>query len=74
MRNGIAIVRSHRKHGESLSGFLVVRVLALLSGAAQLTMQYASRRGPQAQSVESVFKSIGAFGALGGYRIKEYGR
>jgi len=74
MRNGIAIVRSHRKHGESIYGLLLVRMLALVFGATRLAMQYVSRRGPQAQSVESVFKSIGAFCALTGYRIKEYGR
>jgi GT2 family glycosyltransferase len=74
IRNGIAIMRSHRKHGESVTRFLLVRIAALVVGSLQVLCDVVLGRGPRAAPLESIFKSIGAFAALVGYRIDEYGR
>jgi succinoglycan biosynthesis protein ExoM len=73
-RSGIAIVHSHRKHGERLSALLVVRAVALIVGVAELLADVVRGRGFRAAPVERIFKSVGVFAGLFGYRIHEYSR
>lgn len=73
-RNGIAILRSHRKHSEPLAPFLMIRFAALTLGILRLLADVITGRGPRAAPLENIFKSLGVFAALIGYRINEYSR
>lgn len=73
-RNGIGILRSHRKHGESVARLLATRAVAFIAGVFQITVDVATGRGLRAAPLERVLKSVGVFSGLAGYRIEEYKR
>jgi glycosyltransferase involved in cell wall biosynthesis len=73
-RNGIVLVKSRRKHGEPLGRFLVVTSCAFVVGVAQSASALAAGRTPSAVPVERIFKGVGVFAGLFGYRIHEYGQ
>ncbi|WP_085172183.1 glycosyltransferase family 2 protein [Mycolicibacterium iranicum] len=73
-RNGMAIFRSHRKHGESMGRLMTYRFGVLIVGAIQFLIDILVGRGPRAKPVERVFKSVGVFASAIGYEIHEYSR